>query len=334
MSAAVGSGLKGGGGVRKGGSRGCSGWAILNTRRVPVLEVGCLCAVDGKGAGERARGGRGGGRGGRSRTLHERSVQQGEHVLLHERGVHPGVPILEQLVDAVHERHARELVRLERILHRRVRRRTELLDHGREGRARISRRVRRARLAARSGARADATSDEEGGRRPPRWPRRQLFGADTSHHRSKGRSRARSVLPSVQVSVVWAAEISPRKEKRKISEKNSAPFSNDLSATTCPTPVTFFRGRGWRARLREPHSLSALARALGNARNSSAGAVSPGEERVLACASAPLLPGRRLFANRKSRVRITLAGARASVLRRDSHGRPHQRAREGARRQG
>ena len=217
MSAAVGSGLKGGGGVRKGGSRGCSGWAILNTRRVPVLEVGCLCAVDGKGAGERARGGRGGGRGGRSRTLHERSVQQGEHVLLHERGVHPGVPILEQLVDAVHERHARELVRLERILHRRVRRRTELLDHGREGRARISRRVRRARLAARSGARADATSDEEGGRRPPRWPRRQLFGADTSHHRSKGRSRARSVLTYLRYLSSGQRRFRPRGKKKEKS---------------------------------------------------------------------------------------------------------------------
>ena len=259
------------GGVRKGG-RGCSGMGDFEYAQGAGFGSRVPLRGGWEGGGRaRPRRARGGGRGGRSRTLHERSVQQGEHVLLHERGVHPGVPILEQLVDAVHERHARELVRLERILHRRVRRRAELLDHGREGRARISRRVRRARLAARSGARADATSDEEGGRRPPRWPRRQLFGADTSHHRSLGgRSRARSVP-----SVVWAAEISPRRRekrsreilKRKISEKISAPFSNDLSATTCPPPRSPFSAdeggaRGCADRTRSPRS-RALSETLG-----------------------------------------------------------------------
>lgn len=148
--------------------------------------------------------------------------------------------------------------------------------------------------------------------------------------RSKGRSRARSVP-----SVVWAAEIIPpsRIQKEKSLRRFPRLFPTNFRQRPAP-PGHPFRGRGWRARLRGPHSLSALARALGNARKSSAGAVSPGEERVLACASAPLLPGRRLFANRESRVRITLAGARASVLRRDSHGRPLQRARKGARRQG
>jgi len=84
--------------------------------------------------------------------LHERFVQQGQDVAVEQRLIDPRVAPFQQLVDALHEGDARELVRLQRVLHRGVDGGAELLHHGerREGSERRGGRRTRARTGARA----------------------------------------------------------------------------------------------------------------------------------------------------------------------------------------